>query len=99
MTVVRKLGLLTALAAIVSLAPGGTAHASTVSSQSGPIHTAAARSVTVQFINSYTGPLTLHSTHLSHGKWVVRPPNTIDVGSTAVWASVSNGIFTGTEGE
>lgn len=60
----------------------------------------AARSVTVNFTNSSSSDLYLSSANLKGGIWTTNlyPPQTIPKGTSATWASESNGFATGTEG-
>jgi hypothetical protein len=93
MRLLRRVAVFSTLATVISLGFAGTAQAST-DKQSFTTR----RSVVVTFINSYTGPMWLYSTQLDHGRWVIMPPQEIDPGQRGVWSSVSNGLFTGTEG-
>jgi len=63
-----------------------------------PAAQAAARSTTVLLINSTGCDLNLAGYGLTHGMWTTEPPQYIDPGTQASWASESNGFMTGTEG-
>ncbi|HLI52346.1 MAG TPA: hypothetical protein VKU87_11140 [Thermomicrobiaceae bacterium] len=66
-----------------------------------PGASAAARSVTVVVNNTGDLPLYRQSASLDHGSWTPgkEPPGTIAPHSTVTWASESDGVATGTEGQ
>jgi hypothetical protein len=99
MRFVRRMAMLTALATVVSIGLAGTASAATTGTTShGGDSFTTRRSVVVTLVNSYPGQMWLYSYQLDHGRWSLLPPDEIDPGGRGVWASVSNGLFTGTEG-
>lgn len=68
------------------------------SAANAPAAQAAVRSTTVLLINSTGCDLNLVGYGLAHGMWTAEPPQYIDPGTQASWASESNGFMTGTEG-
>ena len=57
-----------------------------------------ARSVTAYLNNQTSFTLTLKSSSLQGGEWVIKPPATIAAGQKGKWQSDSDGFMTGTEG-
>jgi hypothetical protein len=98
MRFLRNVAVLSALATVICLGLSGAVPASAAPAEHDRKSFTTRRSVVVTFINSYPGPVWLYSYHLDHGRWVVLPPQEIDQGQQGVWASVSSGLFTGTEG-
>lgn len=64
-----------------------------------PAAEAAARSTTVLLVNATGCELSSAGYGLAHGRWTEEPPEYIDPGTQASWASESDGFMTGTAGD
>ena len=91
----RRLRLVAAMLAVLTLGSAGPAYAA--SPGAGRIGLSAARWVEVTFENITGEFLTKFSESIEDGKWNVHPPKVIVGFDTQIWGTESNGFLTGTE--